>query len=70
MILINFLKKLGAKIKIKGRKITIYGQIKPRNISHKVICDRIELGTYIIGGALASKKLNKNIELLFNKKRN
>ena len=55
--LVNFLKKIGAKIKVKGRKITIYGQIKPRNISHRVICDRIELGTYIIGGALASKSI-------------
>ena len=28
-----------------------------KKISHKVICDRIELGTYIIGGALTAKKL-------------
>ena len=34
-----------------------------KKISHKVICDRIELGTYLIGGALAAKKLNlTNIE--------
>ena len=61
--LVKFLKKLGAKIKIKKRKITIEGPIVQKKISHKVICDRIELGTYLIGGALAAKKLNlTNIE--------
>ena len=55
--LINFLKKLGVKIKIEGRKITISGSIKEKKITHKIICDRIELGTYLIGGALIAKKL-------------
>ncbi len=55
--LINFLRKLGVKIKIQGRKITIEKSIKEKKISHKVICDRIELGTYLIGGALTAKKL-------------
>ena len=62
-ILINFIKKLGVKIKIKGRKITISGSIKEKKISHKIICDRIELGTYLIGGALTAKKLRlKNVD--------
>ena len=56
--LINFLKKLGVKIKIKGRKITISGSIKEKKITHKIICDRIELGTYLIGGALTAKNLD------------
>ena len=61
--LINFLKKLGVKIKIKGRKITISGSIKEKKISHKIICDRIELGTYLIAGALTAKKLRlKNVD--------
>ena len=61
--LINFLKKLGAKIKVKSRKIIIDGLITQKKISHKVICDRIELGTYLIGGALTAKKLKlKNLE--------
>ena len=61
--LINFLKKLGVKIKIKDRKITIERSIKVKKISHKIICDRIELGTYLIGGALIAKKLKlKNID--------
>ena len=61
--LINFLKKLDIKIKIKGRKITIEGSISEKKIIHKVICDRIELGTYLIGGALAAKKIKlKNID--------
>ena len=55
--LINFLKKLGAKIKINARKISIEKSITEKKISHKVICDRIELGTYLIGGALTAKNL-------------
>ena len=55
--LINFLKKLGAKIKIDVRKISIEKSITQKKISHKVICDRIELGTYLIGGALTAKNL-------------
>ena len=55
--LINFTRKLGVKIKIEGRKITIAGSIKEKKITHKIICDRIELGTYLIGGALTAKKL-------------
>ena len=61
--LINFLKKLGVKIKIKDRKITIERSVKEKKISHDIICDRIELGTYLIGGALIAKKLKlKNID--------
>ena len=60
--LVNFLKKLGIKIKIFKRRITIKKSLVEKKISHKVICDRIELGTYIIGGALTAKKLKlKNI---------
>ncbi len=55
--LINFTQKLGVKIKIEGRKITIAGSTKEKKITHKIICDRIELGTYLIGGALIAKKL-------------
>ena len=55
--LILFLNKLGGKIKISGRTITIneckevYAKIK-----HDIIFDRIELGTYMIAGALVGKK--------------
>ena len=60
--LINFLKKLGVNIKVKNRKITIKKSIVEKKISHEVISDRIELGTYLIGGALTAKKLKlKNI---------
>jgi UDP-N-acetylglucosamine 1-carboxyvinyltransferase len=56
--LILFLKKLGGKIKISGRKITIHEckSIK-KTIIHKVIFDRIELGTYMVAGALIGKKI-------------
>ena len=61
--LINFLKKIGAEIRIKGRKIFVKGSIKYKSISHKVICDRIELGTYLISGALTAKNIKiKNID--------
>ena len=55
--LIIFLNKLGSKIKFKGRTITIYeNKLKSSNISHEVIFDRIELGTYMIACALLAKK--------------
>ena len=56
--LILFLKKLGCKIKISGRKITIFGNTSPkRKITHKIIFDRIEAGTYLIAGVLIGKKI-------------
>ncbi len=54
--LISFLKKLGAKINLKGRTISIMqGKNKSSNITHRVIFDRIELGTYMIASALLAK---------------
>jgi len=60
--LVKFLNKLGGRIKIIGRKILIIGckQVK-KNITHEVIFDRIELGTYMIAAALVGKKV------IFNK---
>ncbi len=56
--LIYFLKKLGCKIKVSGRKITILGKnFSKKKINHKIIFDRIEAGTYLIAGALISKKI-------------
>ena len=56
--LILFLKKLGCKIKISGRKITIFGNASSkRKITHKIIFDRIEAGTYLIAGVLIGKKI-------------
>ena len=56
--LISFLKKLGCQIKISRRKITIIGKNSTqKKISHKVIFDRIEAGTYLIVGSLLSKKI-------------
>ena len=63
--LIIFLKKLGGNIKISGRKILIIGckEIK-KEVTHEVIFDRIELGTYMIAAALIGKKIKfKNIDL-------
>ena len=55
--LIFFLKKLGSTIKLKGRKIIIkQNKTKNSKILHNIIFDRIELGTYMIASALASKK--------------
>jgi UDP-N-acetylglucosamine 1-carboxyvinyltransferase len=58
--LINFLKKLGSKIKVKKRKIFIGGVKKIKKITYKVMFDRIELGTYIIAAAIAGKKISFN----------
>ncbi len=62
--LICFLKKLGAKIKILGRKIVIIGNVFcDKQISHNIIFDRIEAGTYLIAGVLIGKKIIlKNIK--------
>ena len=44
--LVDFLKKLGCKIKISGRKITlIANKFTKKKINHKIIFDRIEAGT-------------------------
>ena len=55
--LVSFLKKLGANINLKGRTISIKQcKVKSSKIIHQVIFDRIELGTYMISGALLAKK--------------
>ena len=55
--LIKFLKKLGSDISIKGRTISISERkAKSSKIIHRVIFDRIELGTYMIASALLAKK--------------
>ena len=56
--LVLFLNKAGGKIKISGRKIIITGsRVVKKNITHDVVFDRIELGTYIIAAALIGKKI-------------
>jgi len=55
---ITFLKKLGCNINFTGkRKILIIGTKKFKSISHEVIFDRIELGTYLIAAALIGTKI-------------
>ena len=59
MDLILFLQKLGSKISIIGkRKIKIKGIIKSKNVIHKLMFDRIELGTYLIASGLIGEKIN------------
>jgi len=59
--LIKFLNTLGGRIKVVGRKILIIGCKKIENtITHEVIFDRIELGTYMIAAALVGKKITFN----------
>ena len=61
--LINFLKKLGCKIKQIGkRSINVLGVEELKSTVHRVIFDRIETGTYIIAAALTKGRLKiKNI---------
>jgi len=59
--MILFLKKIGCNINLIGkRKILIIGNNKFQDASHKIIFDRIELGTYLIAGALVGKKIILN----------
>ena len=62
--LIIFLKKLGCKINIVGkRSFDIYGVKKLKSVLHKVIFDRIEAGTYIIAAAITNGSVKiKNID--------
>jgi UDP-N-acetylglucosamine 1-carboxyvinyltransferase len=56
--MIFFLKKQGCNINFIGkRKILIIGIKKFKSISHEVIFDRIELGTYLIAAALVGRKI-------------
>ena len=56
--LIFFLKKLGCKIDIQGRRIIIEKKKKVKDkVNHNIIFDRIEAGTYLIAGALIGKKI-------------
>ena len=58
--LISFIKKLGCRISLdkKKRKIIINGISKTRSVIHKVMFDRIELGTYLIASSLIGKKVS------------
>jgi UDP-N-acetylglucosamine 1-carboxyvinyltransferase len=73
--LVNFLNKMGCNIKwISKRTIKIVGTQKIRDVSYKVMFDRIEAGTYLIAGALTkgdiiikdivSSVINKEINVL------
>ena len=56
--LILFVNNLGGNIKIKRRKITVNGSKKIISVSHKVMFDRIELGTYLIASAITASKIS------------
>ena len=59
--MIFFLKKIGCNINFIGkRKILIFGVNNFKKASHKIIFDRIELGNYLIAGALVGKKIILN----------
>ena len=56
--LISFLKKLGCKINVIGkRSIDVWGVESLKSTVHKVIFDRIETGTYIIAAALTNGRV-------------
>ena len=61
--LVNFLNKIGCKIKwIKKRSIKIIGVRKINQITYSVMFDRIEAGTYLIAAAITQGNLKiKNI---------
>ena len=52
--LVNCLRKMGASIEGEGTStITIEGVERLHGATHKVVCDRIELGTYMLAPAIA-----------------
>ena len=48
---------MGVKISLRNRVIKINGVTKFKKVKHRVIFDRIELGTYLIAGAIIGKSL-------------
>lgn len=71
--LIEFLKKAGVKIAITNRKIVISGQSHLRGVTHRVVPDRIEAGTFIILAATTKNALKiteicpQHLTVLFEK---
>jgi len=56
--LINFLNKMGCRIKWTGkRKIKIAGVKKLKDVNYTIMADRIEAGTYLIAAALTQSHL-------------
>ena len=56
--LVNFLNKMGCNVKwIAKRTIKIEGAIKIKELSYRVMPDRIEAGTYLIAAALTEGNL-------------
>ena len=56
--LIIFLKRMGVKINWSNkRQIKVFGNQNLSSVSHNVMFDRIEAGTYMIAGALVSDNL-------------
>jgi len=56
--LVNFLNKMGCNVKwIAKRRIKIEGAIKIKELSYRVMSDRIEAGTYLIAAALTEGNL-------------
>ncbi|MDO4518603.1 MAG: UDP-N-acetylglucosamine 1-carboxyvinyltransferase, partial [Bacillota bacterium] len=57
--LANFLNKMGAKVKGAGTDtIKVEGVEKLHSVSHHVIPDRIEAGTFMIGAAITKGRIN------------
>jgi len=59
--LVNFLNKIGAKIKWIGRRtVKIYGVKKFKENKYKIMSDRIEAGTYMIAAAITEGNISIN----------
>lgn len=55
--LVEFLRKAGVIIQIDGRRISIHGKSHLQSVSHQIIPDRIEAGTFIVLAAAARSQL-------------
>ncbi|NPB05838.1 MAG: UDP-N-acetylglucosamine 1-carboxyvinyltransferase [Aquificae bacterium] len=65
--LVEFLKKLGLEVEVKGRSFLVRSPGREnlkREVSHRTIPDRIEAGTFLVAGALLGEPLTvKGLEV-------
>ena len=52
MDLVEVLRKMGASIEVEGRKMMVKGSENLRGFTHRIIPDRIEAGTFMVGAVM------------------
>ena len=57
MDLVEVLRKMGASIEVEGRKMIVKGSENLRGFTHRVIPDRIEAGTFMVGAVMTDGEI-------------